>query len=441
MSTPTERGIHELYAEDPERADRLLWGRRVDPVSRRGFLRGSGLAAVAAAVGATIPFARNMPGGLIPAAMASELADFQIPGKEGLVVHNDRPLNAETPAHLLDDDVTPILHHFIRNNGHLPEMAERMDAEGWKLRVDGEVHNPLELTLADLKDRGRFTQVRYRLQIECGGNGRAGFDPAPRGNQWTVGAIGNAEWTGVPVAEVLEAAGLKPSAVYTANIALDPHLSGDPARHALSRGVPIAKALEPHSIIAYEMNGEPLHPQNGFPVRLVHPGWPGSTSAKWIERLWIRDQEHDGAGMTGLSYRMPRYPVAPGEDVPHEDMLVIHSMPVKSVITRPQTGTETPLHATLEVRGHAWAGDLEVRAVEVSVDFGVTWRPTTLHAPHNRYDWQRFETRLRFPQRGYYEVWARATDTEDNAQPMVVPGWNPRGYLNNSAHRVAVRVV
>jgi DMSO/TMAO reductase YedYZ molybdopterin-dependent catalytic subunit len=166
----TERGLFELYAEDPERADALAFGRRTH-TDRRGFLRGAGLAAVAAAVGAHLPFHRNYPAGLIPAALAETPGGFVLDGKDGLKLLSDRPINAETPAHLLDDDITPNSRHFVRDNGVLPAMAQKMDASGWTLSVDGEVDNPLTLTLGDLKSK--FKAVKLKLQLECGGNGRA----------------------------------------------------------------------------------------------------------------------------------------------------------------------------------------------------------------------------------------------------------------------------
>jgi len=122
-------------------------------------------------------------------------------------------------------------------------------------------------------------------------------------------------------------------------------------------------------------------------------------------------------------------------------MMIIESMPVKSLITRPQTGLEHAAGKALEVGGHAWAGDLGVRAVHVSVDFGATWQEARLSKPKNRLAWQDWVAGVRFPKTGYYEVWARATDERGAAQPMLVPGWNPKGYLNNRCHRVAVNVV
>ncbi|MEZ5851676.1 MAG: sulfite oxidase [Hyphomicrobiaceae bacterium] len=428
-----ERGLFELYSDDPERADAVVFGRQPDN-SRRGFIKGASLAAMGAAIGSAIPFGRNMPMGFIPLALAQK-AGLAVPGKDGLVAFNDRPWNAETPAHLLDDDVTPINRHFVRNNGGVPE---KTDPQGWMLKVDGAVNKPLDLSIDDLKKR--FKPVNLKLTIECGGNGRAGFNPPASGNQWTYGAVGNAEWTGVRLADVLKEAGLKPEAVYTGHYGADPHLSGDPKKVSISRGVPIAKAMDPDTIIAFAMNGKALHPLNGAPLRVVAPGWPGSCSQKWLTRIWVRDKVHDGAKMTGSAYRMPGYPVAPGEKVPTSAFEIIQSMPVKSIITSPQSGVTLAKGTTaLDVRGHAWAGDLAVREVHVSVDFGATWTKADLSPAPNGHSWQRWRAKVALPKHGYYEIWARATDAKGTAQPFAV-AWNPKGYLNNAMHRIAVRV-
>ena len=432
------RGIHSLYADDPEGADRMLWGREADPVSRRGFLRGSGLAAMSAALGATIPFAKYMPGGLIPAAFAETDESFRLVGKSGLIVLNDRPINIETPAHLLDDRVTPVEKLFVRNNGTPPNVAG-LDPDAWELELAGEACvRPMKLTVADLK--ARFTHHTLQLQIECAGNGRAEFYPPASGNQWTTGAIGCPEWTGVRLADVLGYCGVADDAVYVAYEAADLHLSGDPTKKAISRGVPIAKALERESLLAWAMNGEPLALMHGQPLRLVCAGWPASVSGKWVNRILIRDGVHDGEKMTGKSYRMPCDPVAPGSEVADENMCIIESMPVRSLITFPRSGEMQPLAEPLELRGHAWAGDLRVRSLHTSFDFGATWQKARLERPANRLAWQRWTQSIRFPQPGYYEVWVRAEDSEGRSQPMVLPGWNPRGYLNNACHRIALRV-
>lgn len=431
----TERGMCELYQNDPERADALVFGRKSN-ANRRGFLKGLGLASMTAAVGATIPFNKNMPAGLIPAALAEESDDFIIEGKDGLVILNDRPINAETPAHLLNDDVTPTNRHFVRNNGTLPQNAIDMDASDWTLTVDGHVDKPLVLTLDDLKTK--FDTVSLKLQLECGGNGRSSFNPPARGNQWTLGAIGNAEWTGVRYKDILKAAGVKSSAIYTAHYSADGHLSGDPSKLPISRGVPLEKAMEEHSLIAFEMNGEPINTMHGFPARTVCPGWPGSTSQKWLNRIQLRDVVHDGPKMTGTSYRVPKFPVAPGQKVAKEDFKIIESMPVKSLITSHQTGVSIN-SSNLRVEGHAWAGDLAVAKMEVSIDFGATWIVADLAAPPNPFSWQRWGANIRFPQAGYYEIWSKATDVNGVSQPFSI-NWNPKGYLNNSFHRISVTV-
>jgi DMSO/TMAO reductase YedYZ molybdopterin-dependent catalytic subunit len=434
MRLKQERGLCERYAADPEQADAEIFGRRVDG-TRRGFLKRSGLAFMSVLLGAEIPFWRNYPGGLIPAAFAESDEAFVIEGKNGLRVLNDRPLNAETPVHFLDDDVTPTSRHFIRNNGIPPAYA---DPAAWRLTVDGEVERALELSIDDL--RRKFEVVKLQLQLECGGNGRAAFNPPARGNQWSLGAIGNAQWTGVRYRDVLQAAGLKPTAVYTGHYGADSHLSGQAGKSPLSRGVPLHKALDPHTLIAFEMNGEPIHPMNGAPLRAVAPGWPGSCSQKWLTRIWVRDQVHDGAKMKGTSYRVPKYPVAPGQTVPEEDFRIIESMPVKSIISSPKNGILLPAgQRNMTVHGHAWAGDLVVSAMHVSIDFGRTWLNARVDPPPNKYSWQAWSAGLNFPLAGYYEVWARATDEKGQMQPFAI-AWNPKGYLNNAMHRIAVRV-
>ncbi|MEX2125369.1 MAG: molybdopterin-dependent oxidoreductase [Woeseia sp.] len=431
-------GIHALYADDRRKADRLLWGRTSDPVSRRGFLKGSGLAAMSAALGASIPFAKYMPGGLIPAAFAQSDASFELAGKSGLTVLNDRPINIETPAHLLDDRVTPVERLFVRNNGTPPKVAG-MDADAWEFELGGEsCVKPGKLTLADLKSR--FDHHTLQLQIECGGNGRSEFYPPANGNPWTNGAIGCPEWTGARLADVLDSCGIRDDAVYVAYEGADLHLSGDPSKSPISRGVPLAKALEKESLLAWTMNGEPLPLLHGQPLRLVCAGWPASVSGKWVKRILIRDRVHDGEKMTGQSYRLPCEPIAPGSEVADENMCIIESMPVRSVITFPRSGATQPIDRTLELRGHAWAGDLTVKRLYTSIDFGVTWQKAQLERAANRLAWQHWRQAVDFPQPGYYEVWARAEDSRGRSQPMVLPAWNPHGYLNNACHRIAVSV-
>ncbi len=432
-----ERGIHELYAADPIEADELVWQRKTAS-TRRGFLKGAGLAAMSAAVGASIPFAKHLPAGLIPAALAQSDTPFAIPGKDGLVVLNDRPINAETPAHLLDDPVTPASRLFVRNNG-IPPFTDDIDPLGWRLTIEGEAClNPLSMTLGELQ--ARYRHHTLQLQIECGGNGRSEFYPPATGNQWTTGAVGCPRWTGVRLRDVLADSDVAKNAVYVAYEAADTHLSGDPTKQPISRGVPLDKAMQAESMIVWAMNGEPLPPLHGYPLRLICAGWPASVSGKWLQKLLVRDRVHDGAKMTGQSYRVPCKPVAPGSAVDDADMCIIESMPVKSLITFPRSGIRHPREQALDLRGHAWAGDRQVRRMATSIDFGATWESAGLDKPANRLAWQHWRQTIRFPTDGYFEIWARAEDDAGVSQPMVLPGWNPRGYLNNACHRIAVLV-
>jgi len=428
-------GIRGIYTLDSRVADRKRVGLAGNTLNRRGFL--SGLTGMSAILGAEIVFGRFMPAGLIPVALAEEQEEFSIPGKHpGLVVLNDRPVNVETPAHLLDDRITPSDRLFVRNNGIPPV---EIDLQRWTLTVDGEsVKTPMSFTLADLK--ARFKHYSYQLTLECGGNGRTEFDPPARGNQWSTGAVGCPLWTGVRLADVLRAVGFKDDAVYIGYYGADSHISGDPAKVPISRGVPMAKALEDETLIAWQMNGEDIPAMNGYPLRLVIGGWPASVSGKWLNRISVRNKEHDGPKMGGYSYRTPCRSVVPGAEVSEKDMCIIESMPVKSLLTFPRSGLVHELKKPLQVRGHAWAGDNAVAGVDVSIDFGQTWHSAELESPVNRMAWQHFSANLHFPQAGYYEVWARATDDLGRAQPMVVPGWNPRGYLNNACHRIAVKI-
>ena len=409
------------------------------PVSRRGFLRGAGLAGMTAALGASIPFAKYMPAGLIPVALAQDSEALRIPGKFGLTVFDDYPAIAETPAHLLDDPVTPASRLFVRNHG-VPPYTDDLDPLAWTLEVEGEsCLRPASMTLGEIQQR--FKHYTLQLQLECGGNGRAEVFPAVGGTQWTTGAIGCPEWTGVRLRDVLDYCGVAKDAVYIAYEGDDTHLSGDLTRSTISRGVPISKAMEKESLIVWAMNGESLPTLHGHPLRLLCAGWPASVSGKWLRRLMIRDRVHDGAGMTGQSFRVPCKPIEPGTTVANADTCIIESMPVRSLITFPKSGIDYPLDKRLHVRGHAWAGDLQVQSVFTSIDFGATWQKTKLRKPANRLAWQRWSTDMHFPQDGYYEIWARAVDEKGTSQPSVLPAWNPRGYLNNTCHRIAVRVM
>jgi DMSO/TMAO reductase YedYZ molybdopterin-dependent catalytic subunit len=219
-----------------------------------------------------------MPAGFVPVALAQNSSSLVLPGKDGLVVLNDRPINAETPAHLLNGDITSARHMFVRNNGIPPELT-KSQIDNWTLSITGEAcARPQQFSLQQLQKQ--FAHHSYQLQLECGGNGRSEFFPPASGNQWTTGAVSCAQWTGVRLKDVLLHCGINDDAVYIGYNSADTHLSGDPSKEPISRGVPMSKALEDETLIAWAMNGEAIPALHGYPLRLVCGGWPASASGK-----------------------------------------------------------------------------------------------------------------------------------------------------------------
>ena len=404
--------------------------------SRRHFLATMGKGAALAGLGifgaGSDAAVRGLFGrGLIPAAWADVEQDL-LP-KPDMIVHSDQPFNGEFAPYLLNDDVTPTARHFVRNNSSIPERAKSGDLNDWKLTIDGEVHKKLTLSMDDLI---RFPQVTMQVVLECAGNGRSLFTPKVDGTPWIRGAVGCSEWTGVRLRDVLKAAGLKETAVYTGNYGADlPIGSGE----QFSRGIPIEKAMDEYTLIALKMNGEDLPAAHGFPARLIVPGWIGSSMQKWLNHIWVRDRVHDSEKMSGYSYRIPAYPPTPGSKPPENEMVIATSGRVKSLITKPQPKTTVKIGNPVKIRGHAWAGEDKVDKVYISTDFGIRWQETQLIQPANRYAWYHWKVEIAFQNRGYYEIWARAFDDKGNAQPFSQP-WNPKGYLGNVVHRVPVLI-
>lgn len=405
-------------------------------MKRRKFINKVALTSFASLIGADIVYGSKMGEGYRPIALENP-NPFQLFNiDKEMVVLNERPWNIEAKAHLLDEKITSNRNMFIRNNGLIPK---EIDINNWKLTMDGEsVKKSKSYTLQELQSK--FKEYTYQLTLECGGNGRNEFIPPAKGNQWTIGAVHCAKWTGIRLKDLLEDVGIKNDAVYIGYHATDTHLSGDSSKESISRGVPMAKALQNETLIAYKMNGNDIPLAHGYPLRLIAGGWPASASGKWINRISIRNKEHDGNKMQGTAYRVPKYPVSPGDKIKDEDMKIIESMPVKSLITYPRSGAIIKKNSSLEIRGHSWAGEQEVSKTEYSIDFGSTWKTCALEKPVNRLAWQHFYAKIKFPKKGYYEVWARATDSNNISQPMLVPGWNPKGYLNNACHRIAIKV-
>lgn len=403
---------------------------------RRAFIKNSAYSILASLAGMEIVFANKMPVGYEPI-IFQEKESLKSLGKEAsLTVLNDKPWNVETPVHHLDDQVTPASKMFIRNNGLLPD---RIKLEDWTLTLQGEsVKSTKTYSMSDIKDK--FRHYSYHLVLECGGNGRGEFYPPTEGNQWGVGAVSCAKWTGIRLKDLLQDVGINNDAVYIGYHGLDSHLIGDPNKEAISRGIPLWKALQEETLLAFALNDEELPLAHGFPLRLVAGGFPASASGKWLKALSVRNKVHDGSKMESPSYRVPISPIEPGSSVDEDNMRIIESMPVRSIITYPKSGAQLPFGRKLNIRGHAWAGEEAVKQVEYSIDFGSTWRLCNLEKPINRLAWQHFSATIEFPIKGYYEVWVKAIDMKGVSQPMVVPAWNPKGYLNNACHRIAVKL-
>jgi DMSO/TMAO reductase YedYZ molybdopterin-dependent catalytic subunit len=361
-----------------------------------------------------------------------ELAQL-IAAKPDLHVHEDAALNAEPPVEQLDSPLTPAASFFIRNNGVLPAPAE---PESWTLTIDGEVERPAVWTLAGL--RQRFETVTVPAVLECAGNGRGQFSPATDGLQWGLGAVGCARWTGVRLADVLEHSAPKPSAVYTGHHSPD-RSTANPDKDAISRGLPLDKALSPETLIAFGMNDGPLPHLHGGPLRIVAPGYPGSAWQKWLCRISLRAKEHDGEKMRGTDYRLPVRPVAPGEPLDPADFAIIIDMPVKSLITRPLAGFAVRAEERLSVAGFAWSGATPVESVAVSSDEGRSWREAELGDGEGPFAWRRFSAEIAVSQPGPLVIMARATDRAGRTQPLELP-WNPRGYCNNVVQSVEGQV-
>ncbi|MFH5926382.1 sulfite oxidase [Roseomonas xinghualingensis] len=356
-------------------------------------------------------------------------------GKSDLTPLRDAALNAETPVHLLDEPITPVSRFFVRNNGQVPSFDDAQ-LKNWTLTLDGEVEHPLTLSLAEL--RSRFQIVTEEAVLECAGNGRHNYSPPTEGLQWGDGAVGCARWTGLRLADLLMAAGLKPSARYTAHFSADPCVDGDGP--ALSRGLPLWKALSPETLLAFEMNGQPLTLLHGAPLRIVAPGFPGSAWQKWIHRITLRDREHDGAKMTGYDYRLPSRPLRPGEVPPASEMAVMEDMPVKSLIVSPASGGSLQAGRPTEITGFAWSGHVPLAGLELSMDAGRSWRPVPLRPPASRFAWVPFSLSWTPGDTGETTILSRARDARGGIQPVDDAPWNPKGYANNRCHRVTVMV-
>lgn len=377
------------------------------------------------------PNRREIFATLIAAAASSRARaadDPAIPGKRPMILHNDRPEDLETPVRYFDSWLTPVDAFFVRQ--HLPRPAA-IDAAAYKLTVNGMTSKPLQLTLADLQ---KLPQFSVPATIECTGNGRAFYTPKVPGIQWGRGAIGNAEWSGPRIGDILKLAGASSSAAFLEADGADTGVASTPD---FVRSLPMKKALDQGTLLALKMNGQPLPDIHGFPARLIVPGWDGTSSVKWVVRLSALGEANKGFFMNP-GYRYPKYSLPPGSPPKPAELEVIEGMPVKSSIVAPED--QSKLQAgPISIRGFAWAGEEAIERVEVSTDGGSRWHDATLSSPKLRFAWRLWRLDWKPSDPGYYTILSRATDTAGRVQPIVAP-WNPSGYLWNAIDRVGVTV-
>ena len=352
------------------------------------------------------------------------------PIKHGLIIHEDAAFNAETPVHLLDDRLTPLERVFQRSNGSLQGVD--LSPEAWTLVIDGEVERPLALSIADL--RSLLPPASITTVMECAGNGRSLFDAKTDGIPWGLGAVACLHFEGVRLADLLVHAGVRPGAVYVGHESPDRTAAGKPA---LSRGLPISKALAPETLVAWQVNGAPLPADHGGPLRIVAPGYPGSAWQKWLSRIWVRDREHDGARMTGLDYRLPRHPIMPGETPDPADFEVITRMGPRAIITSHAAGSVVPADSGIIVAGWAWGHGTAIASVAISLDQGANWLAADVELSGPVYAWRRFTAAIRTPPCGTaFTITPRVTLVTGETQPLGQAPWNPKGYCNNGCQRL-----
>ena len=378
-------------------------------LSRRCFLQST--AALTALYGSHLP------------AFAAEPAE--------LIARQSEPYNAE-PAlpHLVADAITPVKHFYVRSHGPVPKVA----ADGFRLRIEGLINKPLELSLDEL--RQRFKPLTVTATLTCAGNRRLEMNrnkPVP-GVQWDAGAIGNARWTGAGLAELLRAADLKSDAKHVWFEGHDPIKEKDGSVAPFGGSIPLEKALavDAPSLLAHIMNDTPLSAEHGFPLRSIVPGYIGARSVKWLSKITVSDRPSPNHYVAD-AYKA----VQADEKTAWAAADPIYAFPVNAAICAPAGGTIPAGAAT--VAGYALpTGEpgCTISKVELSIDGGKTWSQAKLHGDAQPFVWQLWSAELRFDQ-GRHELVVRATDSRGNAMPKDGP-WNVKGYLFNGWHRVAI---
>jgi DMSO/TMAO reductase YedYZ molybdopterin-dependent catalytic subunit len=334
--------------------------------------------------------------------------------------------NHALPLEALRHDITPVGLHYLLIHFDIPHV----EAATWSLEIGGCVRRAMSLTLEELKERPARTLA---VTLECAGNGRALLSPRALSQPWVTEAVGTAEWTGTPLAPILDDAGLLPDALEVVFTGLDRGVQAD-VEHDYERSLPLPEAMRDEVLLAYAINGQPLPPQHGFPLRLVVPGWYGMTHVKWLRSITVVDEPFRG-WQQDVAYHLRASEDEQGEPVTRmlpRSLIVPPGIP--DFLTRDRILDPGPCL----LAGRAWSGWAPIERVEVSVDGGVTWADATLAEPVSEFAWRGWSHRWDAG-RGEHELLSRATDAAGNTQPLAAE-WNFDGFCNNAVQRVPVVV-
>ena len=354
--------------------------------------------------------------------------------KSGLIVHSTSPYNAEPPLdRLRQSSVTAASDFYVRNHGNVP----KLDEGAHRLRVLGRVGVPLDLSIQDLRDR--FESRTVEAVMQCAGNRRADMQPVKptSGDPWAPGAIGNARWSGVSLADVLRAAGAEAGdGMHVAFDSCD-DCEADGEKFRFGASIPMEKAMSPEVLLATSMNGEALAPEHGFPLRVVVPGYAGVRSPKWLRTITVQDQPSDNH-IQQRDYKMLP-PDMTKETVDWDKGVAIGEMPLNAAICEPAPFAELA-EGRIAIRGWAMATARQVTRVDVSQDGGRSWVQAELQQPDSPWSWTFWSIELELPV-GEHELVARAWDSAGQTQPSQPDDtWNFKGYLSAAWHRVRVKV-
>ena len=350
---------------------------------------------------------------------------------DGLTVRVAKPVDAETPVSDFSSFLTPNQRFFVRSHFGPPAM-ETIEESRWRLTVGGAVERPQVFTMKSLR---QLETVTITAVLQCSGNGRAYHRPRVPGVQWERGAVGNAQWTGVRLRDVLQAAGVRTEGRHVQFQGADrPAVATVPL---FVRSIPLEKALHPDTVLAYEMNGQALPLLHGAPLRVITPGWMAESCIKWLTDIVVREEEATGYYMQ-TAYRVPAHSSTPATATNTDAMVPVEVMPVKSLIVSPTSGESVKV-GPFTIQGVAWSGESRVAKVELSMDEGRTWEPARLLGEAQPYAWRQWQVAWSAKVPGMLQVVCRATDEQGNIQPPV-SAWNPSGFLWNGWDRITVHV-